>query len=208
MIKIFLTTYNRDRILRDLKLTYHGSTLTSELKKAVVNLSWEFLAKIVRDEFNFELDIENGLEFNENGKPYFKNDHPCYFNISHAGHLIAIAISDNKVGCDIEKVDYFLRKGFKLRNSWSLKEKQLLKKEKEKQVLMAKFMTRKKAYIKLKGYSLVDTKLKDVHIEPNNQRLLVQDQDAYAITVINKGDERTDKLILDKNIKMLKRFDK
>jgi len=44
------------------------------------------------------------LEFsmNEYGKPFLMNTHHIHFNISHAGHYIACAVSDEPVGIDIE----------------------------------------------------------------------------------------------------------
>lgn len=37
----------------------------------------------------------------ENGKPYFENG--PYFSISHSGNFAVLAVSDNEIGCDIEK---------------------------------------------------------------------------------------------------------
>lgn len=39
--------------------------------------------------------------YNENGKPYLKN---IYFNISHSGDYVMCAISNEEIGCDIEKI--------------------------------------------------------------------------------------------------------
>ena len=41
------------------------------------------------------------LLFKEKGKPYFKNG--PYFNISHSGKYVVMAISDQEVGVDIEE---------------------------------------------------------------------------------------------------------
>ena len=49
-------------------------------------------------------DIAEGrvnIEEDENGKPYL-TDIPVYFNISHSGDRIAIALACEKVGCDVE----------------------------------------------------------------------------------------------------------
>jgi len=39
----------------------------------------------------------------EHGKPYLRH-HPVYFNVSHSGDYVALAISENNVGVDIEKL--------------------------------------------------------------------------------------------------------
>lgn len=38
-----------------------------------------------------------------NGKPYL-NNHPCHFNLSHAGEYALIGIADQPIGVDIEKI--------------------------------------------------------------------------------------------------------
>lgn len=46
--------------------------------------------------------IENqSISYGENGKPQMED---VYFNLSHSHHMVACAISDKPVGCDIEKV--------------------------------------------------------------------------------------------------------
>jgi 4'-phosphopantetheinyl transferase len=67
----------------------------------------------VRDNSYVEINAEsplsllgpiNDFEFTigDQGKPYFKDKDLPYFNISHAGSYVAIAISDKEVGIDIQ----------------------------------------------------------------------------------------------------------
>lgn len=42
--------------------------------------------------------------YNAHGKPCFVNAPEIHFSISHSGTKVAVAFSDNEVGCDIEKV--------------------------------------------------------------------------------------------------------
>lgn len=41
--------------------------------------------------------------YGENGKPYLKGN-PLFFNISHSGEYVICAVSENEIGCDIEKI--------------------------------------------------------------------------------------------------------
>ncbi len=42
--------------------------------------------------------------FGEQGKPYFENQTLPFFNISHAGGLVVLAVSDREVGVDIQNM--------------------------------------------------------------------------------------------------------
>ncbi len=42
--------------------------------------------------------------YNEFGKPYLCNNHDFHFNISHSGNWVICAISEKKVGADIEQI--------------------------------------------------------------------------------------------------------
>lgn len=43
----------------------------------------------------------------ENGKPYILDCENVFFNISHSGKMVALAISDREVGIDIQKLQHF-----------------------------------------------------------------------------------------------------
>jgi 4'-phosphopantetheinyl transferase len=47
---------------------------------------------------------ESQLIYGENGKPYLKDGNK-YFNISHSGNYVILALSEKEVGIDIEKID-------------------------------------------------------------------------------------------------------
>lgn len=62
---------------------------------------------ILIDEFlkkNGFSEKEMVYKLNENGKPYFQNKCPFYFNASHSGSYAVCAFSDDEVGCDIERI--------------------------------------------------------------------------------------------------------
>jgi len=52
--------------------------------------------------------INKQLEFSANayGKPFLKNNTHIHYNISHAGHYVALAISNQPVGIDIEVIKH------------------------------------------------------------------------------------------------------
>ena len=60
------------------------------------------LLKKLLDEENIEDPI---IETEKDGKPYITNYDDVYFNMSHAGRMVACAISDSEIGIDIEKID-------------------------------------------------------------------------------------------------------
>ena len=43
------------------------------------------------------------LTASKNGKPYLRNS-GMYFNISHSGEYVVLAVADNEIGVDIEKI--------------------------------------------------------------------------------------------------------
>ena len=59
------------------------------------------LKKLLAEE-NVEEPI---IETEKDGKPYISNYDDVYFNMSHAGRMVACAISDKEIGIDIEKID-------------------------------------------------------------------------------------------------------
>ena len=62
---------------------------------------------LVRISIYQDLNIENGdIEFSTNsyGKPFLMNNQDYHFNISHTHNMIAVAVSNNSVGVDVEKI--------------------------------------------------------------------------------------------------------
>lgn len=80
----------------------------NELKyKLITNQSVQ-VQTICRDLlFNYVLMMENihsEIVYNEYGKPYFRNE-KINFNISHSGDYVVLAISDNEIGIDVQKIN-------------------------------------------------------------------------------------------------------
>ena len=47
---------------------------------------------------------DSQLMYGKNGKPYLK-DKSIYFNLSHSGDYVVLAVADYEVGVDIEKIE-------------------------------------------------------------------------------------------------------
>lgn len=87
-----------------------------------------------------KLDIKDAMiEYDEFGKPYFLNCGDCFFNISHSGNYVIIAVSGQNIGCDIQEKkeikenvlkritsekerEYISEEGYELTFVWALKE--------------------------------------------------------------------------------------
>ncbi|RKM60431.1 4'-phosphopantetheinyl transferase superfamily protein [Butyrivibrio sp. CB08] len=47
------------------------------------------------------------IAFGPQGKPYIEGSQDFFFNLSHSGSMVAIAVSDREVGVDIQKLRHF-----------------------------------------------------------------------------------------------------
>lgn len=110
--KIFLVSLNESF---DSKLYNALSSLISSDKKAKLDSYTSFIDKklglysdlLIRFAIHQDLNIENcDISFGTNfyGKPFLNNNQSFYFNISHTHNMIAVAISNNPVGIDIENL--------------------------------------------------------------------------------------------------------
>lgn len=111
---------------------------------------------LVRIAIYQDLSIENcDIEFDTNGygKPHLINDQEYHFNISHTHNMIAVAISNNPVGVDVEQIreiDIGIAKRF-----FTEREQNYI--EKSQDDLYERFFeiwTKKEAYIKCTGKGL------------------------------------------------------
>jgi len=64
--------------------------------------SKEFLKYALNESFSYNGEVE--FLYGEKGKPYLKLNNDIYFNISHSGECLVIALSDSEIGIDIERV--------------------------------------------------------------------------------------------------------
>ncbi len=64
---------------------------------------YNFLSKLVAEKYNIDA-LSLKIMRNAHGKPYFENFPNFYFNVSHSGDLTVIAVSEQNVGIDAEKL--------------------------------------------------------------------------------------------------------
>lgn len=75
--------------------------LTNEKIIQQKRATYGLLRQIIFDNYGIDEDFQDF--YKKDGKPFCKK---FCFSISHSHHLVAIAISDNDVGIDIEKIDF------------------------------------------------------------------------------------------------------
>ena len=85
----------------------------------------------------------------ENGKPQMEG---IYFNLSHSYEMVACAISDKPVGCDIEKVRDIKEKV--AARFFSQKEITYIKEAEDKRDMFFRLWTMKESYMKMTGDGL------------------------------------------------------
>jgi 4'-phosphopantetheinyl transferase len=91
------------------------------------------------------------------GKPYLSLASPFHFNCSHSGRFILCVVSDDTVGCDIEKIQEADEDVAAL--VFSREERQLLREanRQERRLLFYRLWTRKESFIKATGAGLSDS---------------------------------------------------
>jgi 4'-phosphopantetheinyl transferase len=95
------------------------------------------------------------FESSEHGKPYLKGN-SCYFNISHSGDLIALAISDKEVGLDLE---YMRERNFMALAEHSMQSKlSLIREAADPRMEFYRWWTVFEAGVKLAGLSVVNNR--------------------------------------------------
>ncbi len=86
--------------------------------------------------------------YGENGKPYLEN-RDIFFSISHSGNYVVCCISENEIGCDIEKIkDYNPKVG---KRFFTKKEAELLENKDTEDIFFAKLWTLKESILKKEG---------------------------------------------------------
>lgn len=141
--------------------------------------------------------------YNESGKPYIKNS-SLYFSLSHSNGIIALTVSKEEIGLDIELIkDVKDNLSIRIMNDLEYNTYQSLNKE-SKKIYFFEVWTSKEAYIKKLGTSITlnpsnisieeDVLLKKINISSNEYMIALTN--ALSITI----DERyIPKELLERN---------
>lgn len=90
--------------------------------------------------------------YGENGKPYLPDFPRLHFNISHAGEYAICAVSDNPVGCDIEKMrPYRQQLAERVLSAEELSQFAAEKDKSSRDTLFFRFWTLKESFLKAFG---------------------------------------------------------
>lgn len=134
-------------------------------EKSLISLkAWSLLnTELIKE--NIDLMNEH-IVYNTNGKPYLSNKN-IYFNISHSDTVIAIIISDQECGIDIEFVDYNKNHDKYIHKILSKNEIDMYNNSDDKIKYFYKQWTKKEAYMKYNGTGIQISKLNN-ELEQSN----------------------------------------
>ena len=113
--------------------------------------SYLMLAELLRSEFGIE---EFRIGKGEYGKPFLAGHPDVHFSISHCQKAIAVAVSDNPVGIDVESFRHF-NEGL-LDKSMNPQEKADILSAQEPEEKFASYWTCKEAVFKMQGTGITD----------------------------------------------------
>lgn len=130
---------------------------------------------------------EKYICYEENGKPFIKNK-SIYFNISYSDNIGVLAISNENVGIDIEKIKKYDEK--LVNNFYSKEELRYLKKSYDRNYEYTKLWTYKEAYLKYQGTGINDNFKNLNFIQENkyvsNVKFKTINYEDYVITICCK----------------------
>lgn len=138
----YVSGYRRNRIIRYKNEQDQKRSMLAEL----------LLQKVAMTKMGLKNAV---IRRNRYGKPYINNVENFHFNLSHSGHYVAIAVSERRIGIDIEKketVDYRIAERF-----FCKKEAQTIfscSSEQERADAFYRIWTLKESYVKAIGKGL------------------------------------------------------
>lgn len=135
----------------------------------------------------FSAEKINSIEYNKLGKPFIKGDK--YFNISHSGEYVVLAISDDVVGIDIENHNraYDESTSERLQKKiMSVNEQKYMMSSENKVEDFVKFWTLKESYLKWTGEG-IRTQLSKIEFVINKDKAtLAKGSDEFNFYINSK----------------------
>lgn len=122
--------------------------------------------------------------FGEHGKPYIINYEGIHFNISHCREAVAVGISDQEIGIDIEGRRHFSET--LIERAFSDEEKATLKDCDDPQKEFACIWTRKEAWFKYTGTGILMDHLKTTEADARDADCIIH---TSPVVSTNEGDE-------------------
>lgn len=139
---------------------------------------------------NYEIVFEK----NRYGKPFLKNKQDYYFNLSHTRNAIVVAISENSIGVDIEKIRKINPKIIK-RSFTKSEIAYIMKSEIDIDKRFYEIWTKKEAYIKYIGKGL-SMSLNTINVlDDISQQMQTFEKDGYIISVCSDSSNSQYKIV-------------
>ena len=147
--------------------------------------SYEMLTELLAST-SYKLDPIPTFQYNEHGAPYI--EHGPYFSISHSKQGIAVAISDQPIGIDIEAIRP-LNEGLVQKAMNPQEQAQIAATENPAQEFI-RLWTRKEAYVKMQGTGIIS----DMHkilcdMLPVNWMEVIREDKGYICTIVEKNEQ-------------------
>lgn len=152
MTKVYiasLTANSAEEVSRQYeKIRYHfvSTDRISERKESLIGriILHKALTEIKAGEYT--------VEYAGNEKPQLKCKKGVYFNISHSGDFVAVAVSDDEVGCDIQEIRPYNPKVAE--RNYCENEKGLIEESEDKDDIFIRFWALKESILKFTGKGL------------------------------------------------------
>lgn len=84
------------------KILHYYDFDIKQRKQVQHQFAWDLLQEVLKKDYNIDLSAQKIL-YETNGKPYIENSN-IYFSISHCNDMVAIFVSNNRNGVDIEQI--------------------------------------------------------------------------------------------------------
>lgn len=123
--------------------------LKNKQKKKENILAFSLLMSVLKKEFEIECF---SFKYNKNGKPYLPDEKIC-FNVSHCNQAVAVGVSTEKIGVDVECIQK--PRDSVLARFFSQEERGFINQSIDPSLSFAKIWTEKEAKAKCLGLSIL-----------------------------------------------------